>query len=177
VPPIRREIALGEYVSVSSQRDTERALLAKERRELTLDPAAELAELAAIYQAKGMSAQTVRTVAEELTAHDAFAAYVDAELGFDPDALTNPWHPAIASAISFSTGALLPLPAILLPPAGLRVPITFIVVLLALALTGSVSAGLGGASRRRAMSRIVAGGALAMPVTFGVGPLFGAAGV
>jgi len=130
-------MALGEYVSVSSQRDTERALLDKERRELAEEPERELAELAAIYQAKGLSPQTARQVAEELTAGDAFAAHVHAELGIDPDELTNPWHAAIASAIAFSLGALLPILAIVAPPAAVRIPITFVVVLLALALTGS----------------------------------------
>src|SRR5690349_18075792 len=90
-------MALGEYVSVSSQRDTERSLLAKERRELAEYPEAELRELAELYVAKGLSAPTARLVAEELTANDAFAAHVDVELGIDPNALTNPWQAAISS--------------------------------------------------------------------------------
>ena len=170
-------MALGEYVSVSSQRDTERALLEKERRELAEEPERELAELAAIYRARGLSDSTAEQVARELTGHDAFAAHVQAELGIDPDELTNPWHAALASAVAFSTGALLPLLAILLPPVAARIPVTFAVVLLALALTGSVSAGLGGANRNRAIIRIVAGGAAAMAVTFGIGQLVGAVGV
>ena len=152
-------------------------MLEQERRELAADCELELTELAAIYQAKGLSAETARAVARELTARDPFAAHVDAELGIDPASLTNPWHAAMASAISFSAGALLPLLAILAPPAAVRVPITFVVVLLALALTGSISARVGGANRRRAMLRMVLGGAVAMLVTFGVGRLFGAAGV
>lgn len=170
-------MALGEYVSVSSQRDTERALLDKERRELAEDPESELHELAAIYQAKGLSAQTAQQVAEELTAGDVFAAHAHAELGIDPDELTNPWHAAVASAIAFGLGALLPVLAIVLPPAAVRIPVTFVVVLLALAATGSLSAHVGGASHGRAVARIVAGGALAMAVTFGIGQLLGAAGV
>src|SRR5664279_3630355 len=94
-------MALGEYVSVSSQRDTELALLETERRELEEDPEAELAELANIYMKKGLSEQTAKVVAAELTARDPFAAHVDAELGIDPDALTNPWHAALASAVAF----------------------------------------------------------------------------
>jgi VIT1/CCC1 family predicted Fe2+/Mn2+ transporter len=137
-------MALGEYVSVSSQRDTERALLEKERGELADDPDAEFAELAAIYRSRGLSAATAKTVAEELTAHDAFEAHAHSELGIDPAALTNPWHAAIASASSFSLGALLPVLAVLLPPVSLRIPVTFAVVLLALALTGSMSARIGG---------------------------------
>jgi hypothetical protein len=102
-------MALGEYVSVSTQRDTERALLSKERGELREDPAAELDELAALYEAKGLSTATARTVAEELTDHDAFAAHAEVELGIDPDDLTNPWQAALSSAVSLTVAALLPL--------------------------------------------------------------------
>lgn len=167
-------MALGEYVSVSSQRDTERALLVTERRELEEDPEAELAELAEIYRRKGLSTPTARLVAAELTARDAYAAHIDAELGLDPDELTNPWHAALASAAAFTVGALLPLIAIVVAPAGVRVLATFVVVVIALAITGSVSAALGKAKRARAVTRVVVGGALAMIVTFGVGQLLGA---
>ncbi|MGB3372431.1 MAG: VIT family protein [Rhodococcus sp. (in: high G+C Gram-positive bacteria)] len=170
-------MALGEYVSVSTQRDTERSLLVKERRELDEEPEQELAELAALYQDKGLSAETARIVAEELTAHDPFAAHVDIELGIDPDALTSPWQAAVSSAVSFVTGAMLPLLAILLLPASSRIPVTFVVVLLALAMTGTISATLGGAPRRPAVTRIMFGGALAMIVTYGIGQLAGVAGV
>ena len=166
-------MALGEYVSVSTQRDTEQALLAKERRELIEEPEAELEELVGLYQKKGLSPQTARTVAEELTAHDAFAAHIDIELGIDPDELTNPWHAAISSAISFTVGAILPMLAILLPPPSVRIPITFVAVLLALAITGWVSARLGGADPVRATQRVVIGGALAMAVTYAIGRLVG----
>src|SRR5687768_6619103 len=98
-------MALGEYVSVSSQRDAERALLEKERGELAEFPDEELAELAAIYEAKGLSARTARQVADELTAKDAFSAHVDAELHLDPEALTNPWQAAGTSAVAFATGS------------------------------------------------------------------------
>jgi VIT1/CCC1 family predicted Fe2+/Mn2+ transporter len=168
-------MALGEYVSVSSQRDTERSLLAKERMELEQFPDEELDELAAMYQAKGLSEATARTVAEELTANDAFAAHVDIELGIDPDALINPWHAAGASAIAFTLGSLLPLAAISLPPTGARVAVTFAAVLLALAVTGAVSARLGGARRGPAVARLVTGGALAMVVTYAIGQLVGSA--
>jgi VIT1/CCC1 family predicted Fe2+/Mn2+ transporter len=170
-------MALGEYVSVSSQRDTERALLEKERRELEQYPEAELQELTEIYVAKGLTEATAAQVAKELTANDPFAAHVDAELGIDPDALTNPWHAAISSAISFTVGALLPLLAIILPGASIRVPVTFVVVLIALAITGNVSATLGKANPRVAMVRIVGGGALAMVVTYAVGALVGTTGI
>jgi len=168
-------MALGEYVSVSSQRDTERSMLAKERRELAEHPAAELQELAELYVAKGLSAPTAQLVAKELTAKDAFTAHADIELGIDPRALTNPWQAAISSAISFTLGALLPVLAIVLPPPAVRVPITFVAVLIALALTGSVSATVGGSGRRVAVRRIVVGGALAMGITYAVGQLLGTA--
>lgn len=168
-------MALGEYVSVSSQRDTEIAAMAKERRELRDDPEDELAELASLYQAKGLSPETARTVAAELTAHDALAAHVEVELGFDPDELTSPWQAAGASAVSFFLGALLPLVAILLPPATWRVPVTFVAVLAALAITATISARLGDSTLRPALLRVIIGGALGLAVTYGIGHLFGTA--
>ncbi|MCM4084352.1 VIT1/CCC1 transporter family protein [Paractinoplanes hotanensis] len=167
-------MALGEYVSVSSQRDTERALLAKERTELVEFPEQELDELTALYEAKGLTEATARRVAEEFTAKDAFAAHADAELRIDPDALTDPWQAAGASALAFTVGALLPLIAILVPPPGARVAVTFLVVVLALALTGAISARLGSARVGRAVARLVGGGALAMAVTYGIGQWVGA---
>lgn len=166
-------MAMGEYVSVSTQRDTEKALLEKERQELEEYPEEELAELTAMYEAKGLSPTTAQNVARELTAHDAFAAHVDIELNIDPDELTNPWQAAFASAVSFSAGALLPLLAILLPPPGARIPVTFAAVLIALALTGTLSARLGGSNRSRAVLRILIGGALAMIVTYSIGQMVG----
>ncbi|RDI62934.1 VIT1/CCC1 family predicted Fe2+/Mn2+ transporter [Nocardia pseudobrasiliensis] len=166
-------MAAGEYISVSTQRDSERALLSKERRELAEEPDYELAELAEIYRRKGLSEQTARQVAEELTAHDAFAAHAEAELGLNPDELTNPWQAAFSSAVSFTLGALLPLLAILLPPASWRIPVTFAAVLVALAVTGSISARLGGSNPRRAVLRVVVGGALAMAVTYAIGRIPG----
>ncbi|MEV0080885.1 VIT family protein [Nocardia neocaledoniensis] len=164
-------MAAGEYVSVSTQRDSEKALLAKERRELADFPDYELAELTEIYEAKGLSPATARQVAEELTAHDAFTAHAEAELKLDPDELTNPWAAAGSSAIAFTCGALLPLLAIVLPPAQWRVPVTFVAVVVALALTGSLSARLGGSRRGRAVLRVVVGGALAMAITYAIGTL------
>ncbi|OJF80587.1 hypothetical protein NS14008_16950 [Nocardia seriolae] len=167
-------MALGEYVSVSTQRDSERALLEIERRELAEQPEAELAELAAIYRAKGLSAATAQAVAEELTARDAFTAHAEAELGIDPDELTNPLHAAFSSALSFTVGALLPLLAILTPQA-IRVPLTMIAVLTALALTGAAGARLGQAPVARATARVLTGGALAMLTTYFIGHLVGIA--
>ena len=168
-------MALGEYVSVSSQRDTERTLLEKERGELAQFPEAELEELTVLYERKGLSARTARQVALELTEKDAFAAHADVELHLDPDDLTDPWQAAGASALAFTAGSLLPLAAILLPPAGLRVPLTFLVVVVALAATGYLSARLGGTRPSRAVLRLVLGGTAAMAVTYGIGALVGAA--
>ena len=166
-------MALGEYVSVSSQRDSERALIAKEQRELRDMPEAELDELTDLYRARGLSDTTARRVAEELTAHDALAAHLEVELHIDQEDLANPWHAAISSAIAFTLGALLPLLAILLPPPDWRVPVTFVAVLIALAATGTLSAVLGGAPRMRAAARLVIGGALALAVTWLIGTLLG----
>ncbi|MBV8347268.1 MAG: VIT family protein [Mycolicibacterium sp.] len=168
-------MALGEYISVSSQRDSETALMAKERRELRQMPGAELAELTALYEAKGLSPQTAAQAAKEMTAHDALGAHAEAELNIDPEDLANPWQAAAASAASFTLGALLPLLAILLPPQQWRVPVTFIAVLIALGLAGALSARIGGSDIRRAVLRVVIGGAAGLAFTYGVGHLFGAA--
>jgi VIT1/CCC1 family predicted Fe2+/Mn2+ transporter len=169
-------MALGEYVSVSSQRDSQRALITKERHELAAQPEAELEELTGIYQAKGMSHETARRVAEELTAHDAVAAHLEAELGISEADVVSPWQAAWASAAAFFVGALLPLVAILLPPASIRVPVTFAVVLVALAATGATSAWIGGTHWLRPTVRVVVGGAIALAATFLIGTLLGTAG-
>lgn len=170
-------MALGEYVSVSSQRDSQEALIEKERQELLEDPAGELSELAGLYEQKGLTPATARQVATELTQHDALAAHLAVELNIDELQVANPWHAAFASAASFAAGAILPLLAILLLPAGVRVPLTFIAVLIALIITGAVSAYAGGSSQRRAILRLVVGGALAMTFTYLVGNLLGATGI
>jgi VIT1/CCC1 family predicted Fe2+/Mn2+ transporter len=166
-------MAAGEYVSVSTQRDSEQALLAKERRELVEEPDEELAELAGIYVGKGLSEDLAREVAVQLTAHDALGAHAEAELGIDPDDLTNPWHAAWASMAAFTIGALLPLLTIILFPAGYRVVVTVVAVVLALAGTGWASARLGSSPPGRAVLRNVAGGLLAMVVTYLIGSLVG----
>ena len=165
-------MALGEYVSVSSQRDSEHALIAKERRELEEMPEQELAELAGLDEAKGLKPETARQVAVELTEHDALAAHLSAELGIDQDDVVSPWHAAFASAIAFTIGGILPL-LIILTPAAVRIPLTFVVVLVALAVTGYVAAWIGGSSPGRAMVRVVIGGALALAATFAIGALLG----
>ena len=168
-------MALGEYVSVSSQRDSEHAQIRQEKRELAATPEAELTELTALYEAKGLSPATARTVAAELTAHDPLAAHLDAELHIDPADIPSPVQAAGASALSFTCGAVLPVLAILVPPAAWRVPVAFVAVLAALALTGALSARLGGSEVRRAVVRVVIGGALGLAFTYGIGHLFGTA--
>jgi VIT1/CCC1 family predicted Fe2+/Mn2+ transporter len=170
-------MALGEYVSVSSQRDSQRALIAKEERELRELPDEELDELTEIYRSKGLKPATARTVAEELTAHDALRAHLEAELGITEQGIVSPWQAAGASALAFLLGAILPMAAILLPPAGIRVPVTFAAVLVALALTGAVSAWIGGSPRLRATLRVVIGGAAALTATFLIGTLLGTTGI
>lgn len=168
-------MAAGEYVSVSSQRDAERELIAKEKRELHEDPETELAELTAIYQDKGLSPGTAAQVARELTEHDALAAHLEAELNIDPDDLNNPVSAAIASAVSFIVGSAIPTVAILLSPERWRIGATVIAVLLALVLTGYTSARLTDSPRARAVARLVFFGVMTMAATYLIGRLFGSA--
>ena len=168
-------MGLGEYVSVSSQRDTEHALIAKESWELEHMPTQEFAELAEIYRGKGLSAETAEKVAAELTAHDALSAHLEAELHIDQNDVVNPWHAAWASAASFLVGAVLPMLAILLPPPEWRIIATFIAVIVALAITGWLSAWIGGSPRLRAILRVTIGGGLALGVTWAIGALLGVA--
>ena len=170
-------MALGEYVSVSSQSDTQKSLIAKERQELKDMPDEELAELTQLYRVKGLSEETATKVALELTAHDALSAHLDAELGIKEDEIANAWHAAGASALAFTLGAILPMLAILLPPDNLRVPVTFVAVLIALAITGATSAWIGGSNWLRPTLRVVIGGALALAATFLIGTLLGTSGV
>ncbi|MCX5378720.1 VIT family protein [Streptomyces sp. NBC_00091] len=167
-------MAAGEYVSVSSQRDSERAALEVERQELAQEPEAELDELTELLAARGLSRELAREAAEQLTERDALRAHARVELGIEPDELANPWHAAFASLVAFTAGALLPLLAVVLPGPSERVPVTVVAVLMALALCGVVSARLGGAAVPRAVLRNVAGGAVAMAVTYTVGARLGA---
>ncbi|MFF5991107.1 VIT1/CCC1 transporter family protein [Prauserella flavalba] len=166
-------MAGGEYVSVSTQRDTERAMLRLEKYELRTMPEAEERELAEIYEAKGLSPDLAARVAKELSEQDALQAHAEAELHIDPDHLTSPWQAAFASMAAFTIGALLPLLAIALPPVSLRVWACGGGVIAGLALTGWASAKLGNARKLRAVARNVGVGALTMLVTYLVGLLFG----
>ena len=166
-------MAVGEYVSVSTQKDTEKALLTKERRELEETPDEELEELTGIYEAKGIPRALAEQVAHHLTAHDAIGAHAEAELRIDPDNLTSPTHAAFASFIAFTVRSLLPLLAITLTPMSWRIPITVIAVVIALAGTGLLAARLGSAPVGRSLWRNVIGGLVAMAVTYGIGTLVG----
>lgn len=167
-------MAGGEYVSVSTQRDTERALIAKEKRELREMPAEELAELAGLYRDRGLSADLAQQVAEQLTAHDALAAHAEVELGIDPGEYTNPWVAAFSSFVAFTVGALIPFVMILLP-IGNPLLLTVAAVVLGLALTGWLSARLGDAPRGRAVLRNVIMGSATMGATYLIGLAFGVA--
>jgi VIT1/CCC1 family predicted Fe2+/Mn2+ transporter len=166
-------MAAGEYVSVSTQKDSELALLEKERGELRDEPEEELEELAGLYMDKGLSEELAFNVAKELTEHDALAAHAEAELGIDPDDISSPWNAAIASMVSFTIGALLPLLTITLVSAELRVWVTVISVTAALAVTGWASARFGYGPWRRAVVRNVLGGLFAMAVTYAIGSALG----
>jgi VIT1/CCC1 family predicted Fe2+/Mn2+ transporter len=163
----------GEYVSVSTQRDSELALLAKERRELVEEPEEELAELAGLYVDKGLPEELALEVAKALTEHDALGAHAEAELGIDPDDISSPLHAAWASMLSFTVGALLPLLTITLASDAIRVWLTVAAVVVALALTGWVSARLGYARPGRAVLRNMLGGLFAMAVTYAIGAALG----
>ncbi len=170
-------MAVGEYVSVSTQRDTEKALLQKEKKELENDPVAELEELIVIYQKKGLSRSTAELVGNELTVHDALGGHAEAELRIDPHNLTDPWYAAYASGLAFLTGAIIPLLAIVLVPPNFIILSISLSVVIALIITGALSARAGGAPKQKAIIRVVSGGLIAMAVTFGIGKLFGLTGL
>ncbi|OYO05945.1 VIT1/CCC1 transporter family protein [Enemella evansiae] len=163
----------GEYMSVSTQKDTELAVLEKERWELEHMPSEELGELTDLYRAKGLSPDLAHQVAVELTRHDALAAHAEAELGISVDQRSNPWQAAWASMLSFSLGALLPLLAMLLAPIGWRMGVTWAAVLVALAVTGVITSRIGGASPVRPVLRNLVVGALTMSLTWAIGHLVG----
>jgi VIT1/CCC1 family predicted Fe2+/Mn2+ transporter len=166
-------MAAGEYVSVSSQRDAEQADLRLEQRELSRDPSGELRELAGIYERRGLPPGLASDVALALSRSGALEAHARDELGLDEARLARPFQAAWTSALSFSSGAALPLVAVAVTPASARVAATVVVTLVALALLGDLGARLGGAPRRRATLRVVAWGAVAMAVTAGIGAVVG----
>ncbi|MDB5175671.1 MAG: hypothetical protein JWM81_529 [Candidatus Saccharibacteria bacterium] len=166
-------MAAGEYVSVSSQRDSERADIAIERRSLQENPDEELAELAHIYRQRGLDEALAQKVAEQLHAHDAVAAHARDELGIDHEALSNPTQAAVASAAAFSLGSAIPIFAAVLSTTntgGLSITIASLV---ALAVSGAIGAYVGGGRKRIAAARVFVGGGIAMAITYGIGHLIG----
>ncbi len=168
-------MALGEYVSVSSQRDTERSDIEKERWELEHQADNELEELTAIYQSKGLQPALAREVAEQLTEHDALGSHLRDELGISEDELARPLQAAWSSALSFSIGAAVPLIAAATVGTSARIAVIIAVTMVALVILGVVGARAGGAKVTRSVMRVVVGGAAAMAITMLVGKLFGAA--
>lgn len=168
-------MALGEYVSVSSQRDSERSDIEKEKWELETMPDHELDELTAIYQEKGLPHALAREVAEELTKHDALGTHLAEELGITDTTMANPVEAAAGSAGAFTLGAAIPLITVAIASQSSRIVVTLIVVTMALGGLGFAGARYGGAATRKPTVRVVLGGLLAMGLTMLVGKLFGAA--
>lgn len=162
-------MAVGEYISVSSQKDLEETQLAEEDRDLREHPAEELEQLVRLVEAEGIAPDLARQVAVQLTEKNALAAHARLELGIDPGAVVKPWAAALASMIAFTSGGLIPLLALLLAPRSIALWSSGGAVVLALVLSGWVSAVLGSTSKARSVMRAVAGGLLAMAITFGVG--------
>ncbi len=170
-------MAAGEYVSVSSQRDVERADIARERRELTADPPGELGELTRIYQQRGLDAELARKVAEQLSARDRLAAHMRDELGLDEATRARPLQAATVSAASFASLAVLPIATLLVAPAPLRIVLVALVSLVGLGVLGALGGYLGGAPMGRAALRVTLGGGFAMAVTALIGKLLSVAGI
>jgi VIT1/CCC1 family predicted Fe2+/Mn2+ transporter len=166
-------MAAGEYVSVSTQRDIEKAELAREQRDLEEDPERELAILARLFEQRGVDPPLAKDVARQMTAKDALAVHARAELGIDPEAVTNPWAAAGSSFVAFVVGGLVPILAMLLSPQSIEIAVAGIAVVLAMGLTGMISATLGHFPVIPSVIRNVAGGLLAMGVTYGVGRIAG----
>ncbi|MFN7129926.1 MAG: VIT family protein [Brevundimonas sp.] len=166
-------MAAGEYVSVSSQADTENADLARERAELAADPEAETRELAGIYRSRGVDEAVSLEVARQLMAHDALGAHARDELGISEHTTARPIQAALTSAATFSLGAILPLAVVLVSPGSLMVALVSGSALIGLALLGGLGAQAGGAGVGKAVMRVTFWGALAMAVTAGIGHLFG----
>lgn len=166
-------MAAGEYVSVSTQRDLEIAELAREKADLERDPERELQLLARLFVQRGVEPQLALEVSKQMSAKDALSVHARAELGIDPEAVTNPWAAAMASMISFIIGGLVPIAAMLLSPRPIEIWIAGVAVVVAVGTTGVISAKVGRIPVLPSVVRNVAGGLLAMAVTFGVGRIAG----
>lgn len=166
-------MAVGEYVSVSTQRDLEQSELAREQFELEHNPERQLAILVRLFEQRGVTPAVAAEVAREMTDKDALSVHARAELGIDPDAVTNPWAAAFASMLSFIVGGVIPIAALLLSPRAIEIWVAGVAVIIAMALTGFVSAQLGRTPMPRSVVRNVVGGLLALAITYGVGNLVG----
>jgi VIT1/CCC1 family predicted Fe2+/Mn2+ transporter len=166
-------MAVGEYVSVSSQRDAEQANIGLETQELATEPEAELHELALIYVKRGLEKDLALKVAEQLSAHDRLGAHMRDELGIDQASLARPLQAAWISAASFASFAVVPIVALLVAPVALRIPMIAAFSLASLAALGAFGGHLGGAPLGRAVLRVTIGGALAMTVTALIGKILG----
>ncbi len=166
-------MAVGEYVSVSSQRDVENEEIRREKRQIERYPEEERLQLAKLLEERGIDRDLAGKVADQLHERDALSAHARVELGIDPEAVVNPWHAALASMAAFTTGGLIPLLAIIVAPQSIGIWVTGAAVLLALASTGLISARLGRTNMSSAIARTVAGGLLAMAITYGIGSVAG----
>lgn len=167
-------MAAGEYVSVSSQRDSELSDIEIEKRSLSENPEKELEELAQFYQKRGLDADLARQVAHQLHEHDAVDAHIQTELGISHSELANPMQAAIASAVAFAVGALVPIMAAVFSSENDGVWVISIISLLALFASGAVGAAIGGGHKTKAALRVFIGGGLAMAITFAIGHIIGA---
>lgn len=168
-------MAVGEYVSVSSQRDSELSDIEIEKKSLKENPKEELEELAWIYEKRGLTKDLARQVAEQLHHHSALEAHTRTELGISHSNRANPWQAAFASAFSFAVGALIPIFAALVSNAETGLYIISTISLIALSFSGAIAAWVGGGNKPKAALRVFAGGVLAMVVTYAIGHLVGAA--
>ena len=166
-------MAVGEYVSVSSQRDLEEAELALEREQIARHPQVALAELTSLLEGRGMQHDVAKEAAIQLSDYDALGSHARVELGIDPGAVVNPWNAAFASVIAFTAGGLIPLLSMVLAPRAIEIWVSGAAVVVALGLSGWISAWLGGTSRIGSIARTVVGGLLAMSITYAVGKVAG----
>ena len=166
-------MALGEYVSVSAQRDTERAMIPQHAEEVRDTPDDLEADIVSTLEKRGLNPETARVAAQELAAGDLLHAHLMVHHNVDSKELTNPWAAALSSAVAFLLGSIFPLVAVAVAPAGARGPVILIATVAALCVTGGISAMLSEGSTVRSVTRLVVGGALAMAITYGLGYLFG----
>ncbi|MFL6758456.1 VIT1/CCC1 transporter family protein [Sphingomonas sp.] len=166
-------MAAGEYVSVSTQRDLERAELERQKFDLASNPERELRVLARLFEQRGVTPDVAMEVSRQMSAKDALSVHARAELGIDPEAVTNPWAAAVASLLAFTLGGLVPLVPVVIARPDLAIWISGIAVMIALGLTGGIAARLGRMAAGPSIARNVLGGIIAIGITYGVGMIAG----